>query len=158
MIIGEYRYNNVTLGAGAESSQSGSHVTTIIQTSPQSAWPPPQRLTQSGSHLKPRFLLILRTRPPTQLLTVYAVGRYFWLWELSVLCPLVEEMRLSFLEHHWMTWSLSSRLNATEFAPPLYRHQPRLMTRAHLLIDTGPDCWLDDKRAPPQVIGQMTED
>ena len=37
--------NNVTLGAGAESSRSGSHVTTIIQTSPWSTWPPPQCLT-----------------------------------------------------------------------------------------------------------------
>ena len=46
--------------------------------------------------------LILRTRPPTQFLTVYAVGRYFRLWKLSVLRPLVEEMRLSFLERHWM--------------------------------------------------------
>ena len=88
--------NNVTLGAGAESSRSGSHVTTIIQTSPWSAWPPPQRLTQPGSHLEPRFLLILRTQPPTRLLTVYAVGRYFRLWELSVLCPLVKEWSYHF--------------------------------------------------------------
>ena len=111
--------NNVTLGAGAESFRSGNHVTTIIQTSPWSTWPPPQRLTQPGSHLEPRFLLILRTRLPTRLLTVYAVGRYFRLWELSVLRPLVKEMRLSFLERHWMAWSLSSRLDATGFAPLL---------------------------------------
>ena len=43
--------NNVTLGA--ESSQSGSHVTTIIQTSPWSVWLPPQRLIESGSYLEP---------------------------------------------------------------------------------------------------------
>ena len=110
---------NVTLGAGAESSRSGSHVTTIIQTSPWSTWPPPQRLTQPGSHLEPRFLLILRTQPPTRLLTVYVVGRYFRLWELFVLCPLVEEMKSLFLELHWMAWSLSSRLDRTGFAPPL---------------------------------------
>ena len=97
--------------------------------------------------------LTLRTRPPTRLLTVYAVGRYFRLWELSVFHPLVEEMRSSFLEHHWMAWSLSSWLDATKFAPPLCRRQPRLMTRAHLLINTGPGCWLDDEGAPPQVIG-----
>ena len=145
--------NNVTLGAGAESSQSGIHVTTIIQTSPWSAWPPPQRLIQPGSHLEPRFLLILCTRPPIRLLTVYAVGRYFRLWKLFVLRSLVKEMGLSFLERHWMAWSLSGRLDATEFAPPLCRHQPRLMTRAHLLIGTGQGCWLDDKGAPPQVIG-----
>ena len=143
----------MTLGVGAESSRSGSHVTTIIQTSPWSTWPPPQRLTQPGSHLEPRFLLILRTRPPTRLLTVYAVGRYFRLWKLSVLCPLVEEMRLSFLERHWMAWSLSGRLDGTEFTPPLCRRQSRLMTRAHLLIDTCQGCWLGDKEAPPQVIG-----
>ena len=93
--------------------------------------------------------LILRTR----LLTVYAVGRYFRLWELSVFRPLVEEMRLSFLDRHWMAWSLSGRLDATEFAPPLYRCQPRQMTRAHLLIGSDQGCWLDDKGAPPQVIG-----
>ena len=109
----------MTLGARAESSRSGSHVTIIIQTSPWSTWPLPQCLTQPGSHLEPWFFLILRTRPPTRLLTVYIVGRYFRLWELSVLCPLVEEMRLSFLERHWMAWSLSSRLDATGFAPPL---------------------------------------
>ena len=117
--------NNITLGAGAESSQSGSYVMTIIQTSPWSAWPSPQRLTQPGSHLKPWFLFILHTRPPTKLLTVYAVGRYFRLWELSVLCLLVKEMRLSFLKRHWMAWSLSGRLDATEFAPPLCKRQPR---------------------------------
>ena len=143
----------MTLGAGAESFRSGSHVMTIIQTSPWSAWPPPQYLTQPGSHLEPRFLLILHTRAPTWLLTVYTVGRYFRLGELSVLRLLVEEMRLSFLERYWMAWSLSSRLDATEFASPLCRYQPRLMTRAHLLIGTGPGCWLDDKRAPSQVIG-----
>ena len=33
------------------------------RTSPWSVWLPPQRLTQSDSHLEPRFLLILRTRP-----------------------------------------------------------------------------------------------
>ena len=38
---------------GAESSQSGSHVTTIIQTSPWSVWLPSQRLIESGSHLEP---------------------------------------------------------------------------------------------------------
>ena len=62
--------NNVTLGVGAESSQSGSHVTTIIQTLPWSVWLLPQRLTQPSSQLEPQFLLILCTRPPTQLLTV----------------------------------------------------------------------------------------
>ena len=144
--------NNVTLGAGAESSRSGNHVTTIIQTLPWSVWPPLQRLTQRGSHLEPRFLLILRTWQPTQLLTVYAVGRYFRLWKLSVLCPLVKEMRLSFLERHLMAWSLSSRLDATEFALFLCRRQPRLLTRAHFLIGTGPGCWWDDERAPSQVI------
>ena len=109
----------MTLGAGAESFRSGSHVTTIIQTSPWSTWPPPQRLTQPGSYLEPRFLLILCTRLPTRLLTVYAVGKYFRLWKLSVLRPLVEEMRSSFLERYWMAWSLSSRLDATGFALPL---------------------------------------
>ena len=143
----------MTLGAGAESFQSGSHVTTIIQTSPWLAWPPPECLTQPGSHLEPQFFLILRTQPPTRLFIVYAVGRYFRLWELSVLRPLVEEMRLSFLKRHWMAWSLSSRLDATEFAFPLCRRQPRLMTRAHLLIGTGPGYWLGDEGAPPQVIG-----
>ena len=48
-----------------------------------------------------------------------------------------------------MAWSLSGRLDATEFAPPLCRRQPRLMTRAHLLIGTGQGCWLDDEGAPP---------
>ena len=110
----------MTFGAGVESSQSGNHVTTIIQTSPWSTWPPLQHFTQPGSHLEPRFLFILRTRPPTRLLTVYAVGRYFRLWELSVLRPLIEEMRSSFLKRHWMAWSLNSRLDATGFAPPLY--------------------------------------
>ena len=143
----------MTLGARAKSFRSGSHMKTIIQTSPCSAWPPPQRLTQPGSYLEPQFLLILRTRPPTRLPIVYAVGKYFQLWELSVLCPFVEEMRLSFLECHWMAWSLSSRLDATGFAPLLCRRQPRLMTRAHLLISTGPGCLLDDKGAPSQVIG-----
>ena len=145
--------NNVTLGAGAESFWSRSHVTTIIQTLPWSNWPPPQRLTQPGFYLEPRFLLILRTWPPTRLLTIYAVRRYFQLWELSVLRLLVEEMRLSFLERHWMAWSLSSRLDTTEFAPLLCRCQPCLMTKAHLLISTNQGCWLDDKGAPPQVIG-----
>ena len=93
--------------------------------------------------------LILRPR----LLTVYAVGRYFRLWELSVLCPLVEEMRLLFLERHWMAWSLSGWLDVTAFAPSLCRCQPCLMTRAYLLISSGQGCWLDDKGALPQVIG-----
>ena len=59
----------MTLRARAESSQSGSHVTTTIQTLPWSVWPPPQRLTQSGSHLEPRFHLILCTQPPTHSIT-----------------------------------------------------------------------------------------
>ena len=143
----------MTLGAGAESFRSGSHVTTIMQTSLWSAWPPPQRLTQPGSHLELRFLLILRTWPPTRLLTIYAVRRYFRLWELSVLYPLVEEMRLSFLKRHWMAWSLSSWLDAIEFTSLLCKRQPCLMTRAHLLIGTGQGCWLDNERAPLQVIG-----
>ena len=42
--------NNVTFGA--ESSQSGSHVTTIIQTSPWLVWLLAQRFIKSGSHLK----------------------------------------------------------------------------------------------------------
>ena len=133
-------YNNMTLGAKAENSRSGSHMTIIIQTSSWSAWPPLQYFTQPGSNLEPRFLLILRTEPPTRLFTVYVVGRYFWLWELSVLRSLVEEMRLSFLEHYWMAWSLSGWLNATEFAPPLYRRQLCLMTKAHLFIGTGQGC------------------
>ena len=91
--------------------------------------------------------LTLRTQPPTQLLTVYAVGRYFRLWELSVLRPLVEEMRLSFLKRHWIAWSLSGRLDVTAFAPPLCRRQPCQLTKAYFLIDTGQGCWLDDKRA-----------
>ena len=39
---------------GAESFQSESHMTTIIQTSPWSVWLPTQRLIESGSHLEPR--------------------------------------------------------------------------------------------------------
>ena len=70
-----------------------------------------------------------------------------------MLCPLVEEMRLSFFERHYMTWSLSGWLDATEFAPSLCRRQPCQMTKAYLLIGTGQDCWLDNKRAPPHVIG-----
>ena len=31
--------------------------------------------------------------------------------------------------------------------------QPRLMTKAHLLIGIGPGCWLDDEGALPRVIG-----
>ena len=38
---------------GAESSQSRSHLTTIIQTSPWSVWLPPQCLIESSSHLEP---------------------------------------------------------------------------------------------------------
>ena len=148
----------MTLGAGAESSWSGSHMTTIIQTSLWSAWPLPQVFTQPGSHLESRFFLILRTQPPTRLLTIYAVGRYFRLWKLSVLCPLVEEMRLSFLKCHWMAWSLGGRLDATEFASPLCRRQPRQLIRAYLLIGTSHDCWLDDEGLLPQVIKEMTED
>ena len=140
-------------GAGAKSFQSGSHVTIIIQTSPWSAWPPTQCFTQPGSYLEPQFLLILCTRPLSRLLTVYVVGRYFWLWELTVLYPLVEEMRLSFFERHWMAWNLSSWLDATKFTPPLCRRQPCQMTRAHLLIGTGQSCWLDNKRVLSQVIG-----
>ena len=34
-------------------------------------------------------------------------------------------MRLSFLERHWMAWSLSGRLDAIELAPPLCKRQPR---------------------------------
>ena len=66
-----------------------------------------------------------------------------------MLRSLVEEMRLSFLERHWMAWSLSGRLDATEFAPSLCKRQSRLMTRAHLLIGSGQGCWLDDDKAPP---------
>ena len=44
--------NNVTLRA--ESFRSGSHVTTIIQTSPWSVWLPPQCLIEFGSHSEPR--------------------------------------------------------------------------------------------------------
>ena len=39
---------------GAESSQSGRHMTIIIQTSPWSIWLPPQRLIESDSNLEPR--------------------------------------------------------------------------------------------------------
>ena len=35
------------------------------------------------------------------------------------------------------------------------RRPLRLMMKANLLIDTGPNCWLDDEGATPQV---MTED
>ena len=101
--------------------------------------------------------LILRTR----LLTVYAVRRYFRLWELSVLCPLVEKMRLSFLERHWMAWSLSGRLDAIEFAPPLCRRQPRHRYWSGLLarwrgLTFGMSSvlvrvyWLDDEGAPSE--------
>ena len=38
---------------GAESSQSGNHVTTIIQILPWSVWLPPQRFIKSGSYLEP---------------------------------------------------------------------------------------------------------
>ena len=37
--------------------------------------------------------------------------------------PTCQGMRLSFLERHWMTWSLSGWLDAIELAPPLYRRQ-----------------------------------
>ena len=43
---------------GAESSQSGSHVITIIQTSPWLVWLPPQRFIKSCSHLEPRVPLL----------------------------------------------------------------------------------------------------
>ena len=34
-------------------------------------------------------------------------------------------MRLSFLKHHWIVWSLSCRLDAIEHAPLLWRRQLR---------------------------------
>ena len=92
-----------------ESETVVGHVTSLSSIASPSSSP----LDVHPSQMEQRFIL----RP--RLLTVYAVEKYFRLWELSVLRPLVEEMRSSFLERHWMAWSLSSRLDATGFAPPL---------------------------------------
>ena len=89
-----------------ESETFVGHVTSLSAIALPSSFPLDVHPSQIEQHL------ILRPRLPT----VYAVGRYLRLWKLSVLRPLVKEMRSSFLERHWMTWRVSSRLDATGFA------------------------------------------
>ena len=91
----------MTLGAGAKSPQSGSHMTTIIQNF--------TLVNLSSTAMSHLIGLPFEATIPsysthsttyTQLFIIYAIGRYFRLYELSVFCPLIEEWGLSFSERH----------------------------------------------------------
>ena len=116
-----FRCNNVTLRGGAKSSRSGNHMTTIIQdflliSLTSTTMPHPTGLS---------FRAMVPFHPTY--LTTYMTPHCLRSWKvfpaMGTICvsPTCRGMGLSFLEYHWMAWSLSSRLDAIKFAPLLCR-------------------------------------
>ena len=116
-------YNNVTLGAGAESFWSKSYMITTIQnftlvSLTSTTIPHPvglsframvlSHLTHSTTYSTPHCLRSWKVFP--------TVGTIF-------ASPICWGIRLSFLERHWIAWSLSGRLDAIELAFHLCRRQ-----------------------------------
>ena len=115
----------MTLGAGAESSQSGSHVTTIIQkfilvSLASTATPHSPRLAY-GAMVPSHFM------HSTTYLTSHCLCSRKVFPVVGTICalPTCQGIRSLFLECHWMAWSLSGRLDTIELALPLCRCQPR---------------------------------
>ena len=110
------------------------------RTSSWSTWPPLQCLTQPSSYLELWFLLILRIWPPTWLLTVYVVKRYFRLWELSMLRPLVEEWSYHFSSvTEWREFWVVGWMQLSSLLP---------CVDVSLVIGIGQGYWLDDEGLP----------
>ena len=88
------------------------------------------------SQIEQRF--ILRTR----LFIVYAVGRYFRLWELSVFCPLVEEWGYHFSSvTGWCrVWAVGWTQSNTFLS----------CANVSLVIGIGQGYWLDDRGSPSE--------
>ena len=144
----------MALGAGAESSQSGSYVTTNIHnftlvSLASTAMPHPSGLP---------FRAMVPSHPTH--LTTYSTPHYLRSRKVfpavGTICAsptcrgnevIISRASLDGVESEQSVGRNRVRSSL------VCRRQPCLMTRAHLLIDTGPGCWLDDKRAPPQVIG-----
>ena len=106
--------NNVNLKAGAKSFWSRSHVTTINQNFilvnlTSTAMPHLVGLPFEATVLSHP----IHSTTYTWLLIVYAVGRYFRLWELSVFYPLVQKWGLSFFQMSLDGVELSCQLDAT---------------------------------------------
>ena len=113
---------NVTLGAGAESSKSESHVIIIIQNFTLISLSSTATLHPVGlpfGTMVPSHLMHLTTY--TRLLTVYIIRRYFRLWKLSIFPLLIKEWDDFFLSiTRWRgVWAvgwmqLSSLLSCTD--------------------------------------------
>ena len=115
---GESNCNNMTLRAEVDSSQSGSYVTTIIQNFTLVSL----TSTATSHSVRLSFEATVLSHPThsityTWLLLVYAVGKFFRQWELSMFCPLVQEWDLSFLEISLDGVELSFWLDATRLPP-----------------------------------------
>ena len=146
--------NNVTLEAGAESFQSGSHVTTIIQTSPWSALA--STATPYPAGLPFRATVPSYPTHSTSYSTLHCLRSRKVFPAVGTICTSLtcrgNEVIISRASLDGVESEQSVGRNRV-CSSLVYRRQPRLMTRAHLLIDAGPGCWLDDEGAPPQVIG-----
>ena len=76
-----------------------------------------------------RFRTIVSFHPMH--LTIYLTSHCLRSWKIfpavETICvlPTSQGMRLLFLKHYWMAWSLSGWLDAIKLAPPLCRRQPR---------------------------------
>ena len=144
----------MTLGAGAESSQSGSHMTTNIHNFTlvnlaSTAMPHPTGLL---------FRATVPSHPThsTTYSTAHCLRSRKVFPAVGTICASPtcrgNEVIISRASLDGMESEQSIGRNRV-CSSLVCRRQPRLMTRAHLLIDAGPGCWLDDEGAPPQVIG-----
>ena len=77
----------------------------------------------------------------TWLLTIYAVGRYFRLWKLSVFCPLVQKMRF-IISRSVTGWHGVWAVGWTQSSLLLFCKD------FSLVIGIGQGYWLDDKGLP----------
>ena len=106
----------MTFRTGMESSQSKSHKTTIIQD-----------FTLASTITPYTVRLPLRAAIPSYL--THSTLHYLRSWKvfpaIETICvsSTCRGMRLSFLERHWMAWSVSNWLDAIKYASSLCRRQ-----------------------------------
>ena len=122
IIIVDIDCNNVTLGA--ESYRSGSHVTIIIWNFTLVSLSSITIPHLAGLAFRATVLSCLIHS--TTYLTPYClcIRKIFFVVETIYVLSIYWGMRLSYLERHWMAWSLSGRLDVIKLTPSLCRHQP----------------------------------